>query len=128
MRTPASAATVLSFAFINRGASIGHHAQLGDFVSIGPGVTLAGDVTIGRESVIATGATILPGVAVGDNAVVGAGAVVTRNVPAGCLYRPDNRPIGSVATLESSTAAAHILGASSFQCRRFWATTCRGSP
>ena len=67
--------------FVNRAASVGHHANLADFISIGPNATLAGHVTLGFGAAVGAGATLLPGITVGEHAIVGAGAVVTRDVP-----------------------------------------------
>lgn len=42
--------------FINRGASLGHHLDLGEYASIGPGVVVVGQVTIGAGAMIGAGA------------------------------------------------------------------------
>jgi acetyltransferase-like isoleucine patch superfamily enzyme len=73
---------------VNRGASLGHHVQLGRFVSIGPGAVLCGQVKVGAGSLIGAGAVIVPGITIGENAMVGAGAVVTRDVPRQALVAP----------------------------------------
>ena len=86
--------------FINRGATIGHHARFGAFVSIGPGVTIAGQVTIGKGSLVGAGAVVLPQIQIGENAVVGAGSVVTRDVPDHCVV------FGNPARIVKSRIAA----------------------
>jgi sugar O-acyltransferase (sialic acid O-acetyltransferase NeuD family) len=74
-------------AFVNRGASIGHHFSGGDFVSIGPGAVIAGQVTVGHGSMVGAGAVIVPSITIGRGCLVAAGSVVTSNVPDGCIVR-----------------------------------------
>lgn len=93
---------------ISGGVMMGPGFKVGNRVFIGPNVTLCNDawprackdgyepeiydgtrwaVIVGSGASIGAGAVILPGVQIGKNAMIAAGAVVTRDVPAGHLYR-----------------------------------------
>ena len=66
---------------VNRSASIGHDCAVRFAASIGPGAVLTGHVTVGESAFVGAGATVLPGRTIGIGAIVGAGAVVTADVP-----------------------------------------------
>ena len=76
----AAAGTIGRFVVINRGANIGHHANIVDYASIGPGVVMAGEITIGPGAMLGTGAVIGPGVCIGEGSAIAPGAVITRDV------------------------------------------------
>lgn len=78
-----AASRIGAFVHLNRGASIGHDADLHDFTTLGPACVLAGHVTVGTGAFVGAGAVIAPKVTVGANSVVGTGAVVLRDVPDG---------------------------------------------
>jgi sugar O-acyltransferase (sialic acid O-acetyltransferase NeuD family) len=77
---------------VNRGANIGHDADIRPFVTIGPGAIMAGRVSAGAGTCIGVGAVIRDRIAIGRGSVVGAGAVVVKPVGdhvlvAGCPAR-----------------------------------------
>lgn len=81
-----SSATTIHFGtVIRRGASIGHHNEIGELVDINPGAIIAGGVKIGRLTQIGAGAVIRDHVTIGSNTVIGMGSVVTKNIPSNCI-------------------------------------------
>lgn len=93
---------------IQKGAFVSPGVKIGDNVFIGPGVVVCNDawprthkdgyepeiydgtrwaVIVESGASIGAGAVILPGVRIGEDAMIAAGSVVTRDVPAGHLYR-----------------------------------------
>lgn len=70
--------------YINRGALIGHHGDVGDFCTIGPGANVASGCTFGPGTYLGIGATVVDRVALGEGTFVAAGSLVTKNFPDGC--------------------------------------------
>lgn len=70
---------------IGRGATIGHHTEIGPFVTIHPGANIAGECELGEQATVGMGATIIEGCKVGKGSFVAAGAVVLKDVPDNAL-------------------------------------------
>jgi len=70
------------FTFINTGAQLDHHNQVGDFVHVAPGVVTGGRVSIGSRSFIGMAATISDHCTIGERCSVGAMSFVSSNVSA----------------------------------------------
>lgn len=68
------------FTFINTGAQLDHHNQVGDFVHVAPKVVTGGGVSIGSRSFIGMSASISDHCTVGDSSIVSAMSFVSTNV------------------------------------------------
>lgn len=68
--------------YVNRGALIGHHTEIGNFSTISPGSNIAGFCRLGARTYIGIGAIICDHLTVGDGTMVNAGSLVTKDVPA----------------------------------------------
>jgi acetyltransferase-like isoleucine patch superfamily enzyme len=95
---------------IATGVAMGPGFWFGDDCFVGPNVTVCNDrwptalkvafdadrfreglitVKVGNGVGIGANAVVLPGITIGDGAMIAAGSVVSKNVPAGFLYRGD---------------------------------------
>lgn len=112
-------------AFINPGMEIGHDVFIGPHVSLcndfwpradKEGWFSINELTSGNVVVtkindgasVGANAVLMPGITIGSWAMIAAGAVVTRNVPAGHLYRRDGyiKPIDPERTIQRKRTAA----------------------
>lgn len=90
-----------NYVTIKSGVQIWDGVTIEDRAFIGPNVTFTNDayprsqnpdwkkegILIKQGATIGANSTLLPGIVIGENAMIGAGSVVTKDVPAGELWR-----------------------------------------
>ncbi len=80
------------------GNHIGHHTVIGDNVFLASHVVISGHVTIGRNCFFGVNATVADQVVIGDDNWVGPNALITKDTPAGAMYRTEATPPAKAQT------------------------------
>jgi sugar O-acyltransferase (sialic acid O-acetyltransferase NeuD family) len=68
-----------------RGASIGHHTEIGEFGLISPGVRIGGHTRIGPGTHLGIGAVVFDNLSIGADCVIGGGSLVNKDIPDGVV-------------------------------------------